>query len=273
MPTKVYNFTVEYPDSDEEIAWTEWSAGEWDASPMPSDAFVEIEVRHGDRAVEPVKHLMWSEIGSATIVRYRVVKDSVKDPGWKPWDPDVSARPEGIVQVRLRDGTRSDSRGRPSKIWSWSVDKDWLQAGDIIAYKVLEKKMQSTSTETIRWKPTLKAKCPLPEDTMIETKLRGAEESDWGTSPAGHWSWVGSKRRGTGEIIAYRVLGPIEDGWHPFDPSKDSKRPCGMGEVVEIRTRQGDLGRGHAHKFSWRHNLRNRDADIVAWRKVSSREA
>lgn len=253
--------------------WINWRPTPTDVEPLPGDTLVLVVLRDNQREEGEVCEWNWDDVGDGSIDRYRVVRESEEDPGWVPWDCTAGAvPPSGRCRIKLRNGSMSGFT--PAGDWFWGDLKG--QLGEIISYQmeVTEAPPQVAATperNVIPWYSTRKSQPPLPRKTQMRVQTRSG---GW-TLPGDMWGirWYRNGDKGGGDIIAYEICGEIPNGWKPHSPSRDSKRPCGIGEMVEIRVRDGTVGRGHAHKFSWTHNIAKRDAEIVAWRKVSSSES
>lgn len=204
------------------------------------------------------------------IIGYRVVRDSPTDPGWRPWDPTTRKKPpHGHIKVQLRNGTIAGPK--PSGSWAWGGSGQ--KGGEIVSYQVMTAsgtpEILPTSDKIVPWRPTARSQCPLPGTTLVRTRLRAGQ--DFGQPHRANsfcWNRVdGNDRKGDSDIVEYVVEGDIPDGWQIHQPSARSKRPTGMGVVVDVRTRDGAMVSGYAYKFNWRQKFKSRDSEIVAWRK------
>jgi len=256
---------TEKPDSETK-RWFRWVATEQDVEPLPPDTEVRVEFDSGVELDARVDDILWSD---AAIKGYYVTKESEEDPGWRPWDGGSKPPVAGEMCVaKLRSGSTTRRSGEMLR-WLWTGTE-----GDIIAYKIEELtpgEGDPDPEESFLWKATVNAEPPLPGSVRVKVLLRGTEaDYKWigGELPVNSWGWSGLGENSDGDIVEYRVCSSIPGGWHPFSATKDSKRPCGFAEMVEIRTREGDIGRALAHKFVWTHNIRDRDKDVVAWRKI-----
>jgi hypothetical protein len=249
-----------------------WKAPENDVEPLPGDTFVEVIFRDGDATTCRVDDLGWEEQGSSTVIKYRVTRESTSDPGWRPWDgTPLSDKPRDCeVEFKLRDGTTNIGHARTLR---WS-HRD--SPSDIVAFRRIVAD-ESGRPLRIKWKATVNSQPPLPPKTRVKILLRYQVDHDSDEEPqlSGPYvmsdvNWAQIAGSPEYEVVAYEVIGAIPDGWNPYAPTRDGKCPAGLGQVVEVRTRNGNVGRGHAHKFNWKRILRNRDSEIVAWRKAVS---
>lgn len=266
--TRIVSPTRSGRDKVGEDGWIMWRATNEDVEPLPGDTIVEIQLRDGSTDVDRVDMYSWNDCADVTIARYRVVQESKEDPGWIPWDSEArrEAPRSGICHVKLKNGKIQPALSAGA--WRWSESGG---NSDIMAYKFKTVKEKDSRSDIIRWRATPNSRYPLPKMTEVRVLLRDNEENENFSNSCEmgslRWSRTG-KDPGGGDIVAYQLVGEVTEGWQPFSPTRDNKLPCGMGEVVEVRTRDGSVGQNHAHKFNWKRILKYRDREIVAWRKV-----
>lgn len=130
------------------------------------------------------------------------------DDGWIEWHGgECPVPPDALVQWKLR--------GWPEEIIGpeRAGDRFWehrSSSNDIIAYRVVRKAEAPTEAPTEApapddgWIQWLGGKCPVPEDTFVEFKVRAAPNQPLSPIRAGLLLW--RHRHPVTDIIAYRVV-------------------------------------------------------------------
>jgi hypothetical protein len=275
------------PQKEPEIGWTAWGDHPNAMSPVPDDTVVLVRQRSGETEEFQADQSEWAndpeDLTEEDIVSYRVVTDSEEDPGWIPWDPaklTAGTGPtthRGNCEVRFRSG--GSITGKRDE-FRWGLVKGETDYSDIVAWRPA---ISATGdpvqqdNELVGWRSTKNSVMPLPWGTKIQFltrmgyevgKTTGSFKDYFGVCDVEDLSWNNAGSPEPHDIRAYRVLGAVDEGWAPHDPRKDSKRPVGMGVQVQVKFRDGRTFIDHAHKFDWRHKLKDRDSEIVAWRRI-----
>jgi hypothetical protein len=246
--------------------WIDWYPGP-PISPLPDDTVVDVELRNG-MILKDVSAgaISWGSTGKydGDVVRYRIVETSSRDPNWMPHDCRNHPRPPDYAMVRgkYRCGMLSDPYAAAK--FEWGVREDCSDY-EIISYVIVDPAIE------IPWFPTEKSQCPLP-GARVRIRLRSAATvNDSPGSPgtvAEGWSWSGG-HKAQGEIVAYVVTAPPPTGMSPHSPKRDSENPARLlSSRVRVRTRSGDEASVPARLVNWKHIIRNRDQEIVAWRQL-----
>lgn len=144
--------------------------------------------------------------------------------GWVPWNGGECPVPDGTqVEVEWRVGGISRI-GAKFLYWEWNK---YDPKTDIIRYRIvpqptLEDEVNKGTTDPTLssdgWIPWTGGECPVPEDTLVEVRLRGEVVEEYAKGFAANLWWTHEEEYPEADIVAYRVLpqyGPKDVAFGP----------------------------------------------------------
>lgn len=174
--------------------------------------------------------------------------------GWIPWNGGECPVPlDTKVEVSCR-GPYPTSTGL-ARDFSWG-HLEMLYDTDIVSYRVIKEESKDEG-----WIPWNGGRCPVPEDTLVEVKLREEVMKD----RAIRFGWRYEEEFPESDIVAYRVIKnePEGDGWIPWT---GGGQPVPDGTKVEVEGRDGGTDISDAKYINWQWDKDDPETDILSYR-------